>query len=104
MVTAEHGPLAEDARRCGAQIAERTIEQYGLSITDAQTREAVAEITGEVIQLTREMWRSGLPAELAIFWGDECINGVQDRLLEDMEYLKVAAALVRFDPSSAISY
>jgi hypothetical protein len=49
------------------------------------------------------MWESGLPAKLAIFWGHECINGVQERLLEHIEYLKVAAALVGFDPSPVIS-
>jgi len=48
------------------------------------------------------MWETGLPAKLAISWGDECMNGLQERLLEHMDYLKVAAALVRFDPSDAI--
>lgn len=43
-----------------------------------------------------------MPAKLAISWGHECMNGLQERLLDHMEYLKVAAALVRFDPSGAI--
>jgi hypothetical protein len=85
-------------------MAERIIERYGLCITDEQVKEAAAEVTGEVLQLVRAMWKSGLPAQLAITWGDECINGFQESVLEHMEYLKLAAALVRFDPSPAITY
>jgi hypothetical protein len=104
MVTAEHGPLAEDARRRGARIAERTIERHGLWIADEDVKETASEITSEVLDAVRVMWRSGLPAKLAMKWGDECMNGVQERLLEHMGYLKVAAAFVRFDPSPAITY
>jgi hypothetical protein len=64
MFASEHGPIARDARRCGARMAERIIERYGLCITDEQVKEAAAEVTGEVLQLVRAMWKSGLPANL----------------------------------------
>ena len=94
--------MAKDARQFGARIAEGSIEHFGVCISDEQVAEAVAKITGEVLHLVRGMWETGFPAKLAISWGDECMNGLQERLLEHMEYLKVAAALVRFDPSDAI--
>jgi len=96
------GPLAKDARHFGARIAERIIEHYGLCVADEQVGKVVTKITGEVLDLVRGMWESGLPANLATSWGDECMDRLQERVLEHMEYLKVAAALVRFDPSTAI--
>lgn len=96
------GPWAKDARQFGARIAESIIEHFGVCIRDEQVSEVVAQITGDVLHLVRGMWETGLPAKLAISWGHECMNGLQERLLDHMEYLKVAAALVRFDPSGAI--
>jgi hypothetical protein len=101
-MSSRDGPMAKDARQFGARIAEGIIEHFGVCISDEQVAEAVAKITGEVLHLVRGMWETGLPAKLAISWGDECMNGLQERLLEHMEYLKVAAALVRFDPSDAM--
>ena len=100
-LSSKHGPIAEDARRYRIRIAERIIEAYGLCLSDEKVEGAVAEITGEVLDVVRGMLEGGLPAKLAIFWGDECMNGTQERLLDHIEYLKIAAALVGFDPCSA---
>lgn len=100
-LTEKHSTLGEDGRRYGVRLAERVIDHYGLNITDEQVKAAVADVTGEIVQRVRQMVHAGIPPEHANHWGHECVNGVQERVLEHMEYLMMAVALVAFDPSIA---
>src|SRR3954469_22759590 len=93
--------VAADARRYGLRVAERIVAPYPARVEDAQGQEIVAQITRQILKQVHEMWKTGLPPRLTIVWGNECVNGVIDRLLEHMEFLRVCAALVAFDPSSA---
>jgi hypothetical protein len=98
----EHRVVADDGRHVGVRLAEQIVETYGLGITDKEVRDLVADVTREILERARTLFREGLPSELAILWGHECVNGVQDRILEHMSYLHVAAALVGVDPAPAI--
>ena len=95
-----HAIMRDDARRYGMRLAERTIENYRWDITEAELDRAVAEVTQETLQRVRTLSAGGLPYELAVLWGHEAINGLQDHLLEH-SYLRLAARLVSFDPLSA---
>jgi hypothetical protein len=65
-------------------------------------QDLVADVTREILQRGHTLWTEGLSPELAILWGHECINGVQDRILAHMSFLRLAAALVGVDPARAI--
>ncbi len=94
-----HAVIRDDARRYGVRLAERTIEKYGLDIADEEVNDAVAEVMREIRQRVGCLSKEGLPRELAIIWGHEAINGLQDRLLEHISYLRMTARLVGCDPA-----
>jgi hypothetical protein len=98
----EHRVVADDGRRLGAGIGEQILEIYGVHIGDDEVEALAADLTGEIFQRTHALWTEGLPAELAILWGHECVNGLQDRILEHASCLRFAAALVGVDPARAI--
>ncbi len=98
----EHRVVADDGRHVGVRLGEQIVETYGLGITDKDVQDLVADVTREILERARTLFREGLPSELAILWGHECVNGVQDRILEHMSYLHLAAALVGVDPARAI--
>jgi hypothetical protein len=101
--TRNHSVIADDGRRYGVGIAERMIELYGLRLDLAETEAAAANAKSEILQCVRELWAGGMPRRLAILWGHEAVNGLSDRLLEHVEYLRVAALLVGIDPAKVIA-
>jgi hypothetical protein len=94
--------VADDGRATGGQLAEQIIEVYGLNITADDVDELATDVTREIFERARTLRAKGLPPDLAIIWGHECVNGVQDHVLKHTSYLKVAAALVGVDPARVI--
>jgi hypothetical protein len=99
----KHSVVADDGRRYGVRLAERMIEHYGLRVDLAEAEEAAAHAKCEILECVREFWTGGMPGPLAILWGHEAVNGLTDRILEHVEYLRVAALLVGVDPATAMS-
>ena len=96
-----HCVIRDDARRYGVHLAERLIEEYGLEIAEEAVDQALAEVRRDIPQRVGALSNEGLPHELAILWGHEAVNGLQDRLLEHASYLRMAAKLVALDPVKA---
>ena len=98
----EHGAVADDGRHVGIRLGEQIVQTYGEGVPDEEVQDVVADVTREILQRGHTLWREGLSPELAILWGHECVNGVQDRILAHMSFLRLAAALVGVDPARAI--
>jgi hypothetical protein len=94
-----HTVIREDARRYSVRLAKRIIERYGWDTSDTELDEAVTEVTCDISESVRMLNAQGLPPELTVLWGDEAINALQDRLLNE-SYLRMAARLVGFDPAA----
>jgi hypothetical protein len=99
----KHRVVADDGRRYGIRLAEQTLERYGLRVDLAEADEAATDAKREILECVRKLWDEGMPRELAILWGHKAINGLSDRLLDHIEYLRVAALLVGVDPAAAIT-
>ena len=98
----EHGAVADDGRHIGIRLGEQIVQTYSEGVPDEEVQDLVADVTREILQRGHTLWTEGLSPELAILWGHECINGVQDRILAHMSFLRLAAALVGVDPARAI--
>jgi hypothetical protein len=93
----KHPALSGDARRFGARLGEWIAARHASDIDD------LGNILGDAMRVieeeVRKMKDGGLPSELAHHWGHECINGLQDYVLEQMDDLELGAALVGIDPA-----
>ncbi len=99
----KHRIIASDGRRYGVGVADRLTEYYGSRVDMAEADEAAASAKREIFCRVRELWSEGMPADLALVWGHEAINGLCDNLPEHLSYLRVAARLAAVDPNAALS-
>jgi hypothetical protein len=96
-----HSVICEDARRYGVRLAEQLIEEYGLENAEEAVDQALAAVRRDIRQQVGNLRSEGLPHQLAILWGHESVNGLQDRLLEHVSFLRMATKLVHLDPVKA---
>jgi hypothetical protein len=94
--------LVSAAHDFGVYLAERVIDTYGLEIANDQVDDAVAFVTPAILGRVREMWLQGTPMLAAVEWGHKCVDALLDRLLRHTGYLLMAAALVAFEPATAM--
>jgi hypothetical protein len=94
--------LVSAAHEFGVYLAERVIDTYGLEIANDQVDDAVAFVTPAILERVREMWLQGTPMLAAIDWGHQCVDALLDRILQHTGYLLMAAALVAFEPATAM--
>ena len=59
-------------------------------------------MTAEIFRRIEDMSSQNVATVIVHDWGHECINALQDRILEHTGYLLMAAALVGFDPWPAV--
>jgi hypothetical protein len=98
----ERAQILEAGRSYGAGLGEWVIETYGFNVTGDAAQQVADRVCSEVLGRVHEIWVGGMPTMLALMWGHEVINAVQDRILEHLEYVQVAAKLVAFDPALAL--
>ena len=97
-----HHDVLQTAREYGAALGEHIIAMFGEQIPNEKVDEAVALVTDEIFRRIEEISSKEVSATLALDWGHECINALQERILEHTGYLLMAAALVGFDPWPAV--
>jgi hypothetical protein len=94
--------VLQTAREYGAALGEHIIAVFGEQIPNEKVDEAVAFVTAEIFRRIEEMSSQNVAAVIVLDWGHECINALQERILEHTGYLLMAAALVGFDPWPAV--
>ena len=94
--------VLQAAREYGAALGEHIIAVFGEQIPNEKVDEAVALVTAEIFRHIEEMSSQNVAAVIVLDWGHECVNALQDRILEHTGYLLMAAALVGFDPWPAV--
>ena len=94
--------VLQAARQYGAALGEHIIAVFGEQIPNEKVDEAVALVTAEIFRRIEEMSSQNVAAVIVLDWGHECVNALQDRILEHTGYLLMAAALVGFDPWPAV--
>ncbi len=101
-VAPERAQVLEAGRSYGAGLGEWVIETYGFNVTGHAAQQVANEVSSEVLRRVHEIWVGG-SRQCSLSCGDiEVINAVQDRILEHLEYVQVAAKLVAFVPSEAL--
>ena len=94
--------VLQAAREYGAALGEHILALFGEQIPNEKVDEAVQLVTVEIFRRIAEMSSKEVSATLALDWGHECMNALQDRILEHTGYLLMAATLVGFDPWPAV--
>ena len=94
--------MLQAAREYGAALGEHIVAMFGEQIPNEKVDEAVALVSAEIFRRIEEMSSLDVSATMALDWGHECMNALQDRILEHTGYLLMAAALVGFDPWPAV--
>jgi hypothetical protein len=90
--------VLQTAREYGAALGEHIIAVFGEQIPNEKVDEAVAFVTAEIFRRIEEMSSQNVAAVIVLDWGHECMNALQDRILEHTGYLLMAAALERGRP------
>jgi hypothetical protein len=59
-------------------------------------------VTAEIFRRIEDVSSQNVAAIIVLDWGHECMNALQDRILEHTGSLLMAAALVEFNPWPAV--
>ena len=94
--------VLQAAREYGAALGEHIIAEFGEQIPNEKVDEAVALVTAGIFRRIEDTSSQNVAAVIVLDWGHECVNALQDRILEHTGYLLMAAALVGFDPWPAV--